>query len=206
MFIFKKEHIDPNTGDPITRSERMSLFAQAVMRKWSFVLAYSVLTFFWWTHPQVFGDHPGSDARWQDWASYMALLIESLVGIGMFGWARRDSVFIRKLYALERASEQRDEADRAITHVIAKHTAALMADAQAKANAAHAQAHATANDAQVAVLAWDTARRKAESAEQAHLTARRDAEAADFALGEARRAAEEAKAALAALEGRHGES
>ena len=84
MWLFRKEHTDPSTGDTIGRSERLSLFAQAIMRKWAFVFAYSALTFFWWTHPTLFGDHPGNDARWQDWASYMALLIESLVGIGMF--------------------------------------------------------------------------------------------------------------------------
>lgn len=116
MFLLRKRHTDAITGDEITRSERLSLLAQSVMRKWTFVLAYSALTLLWWTHPTLFGDHPGNDSRWQDWASYMALLIESLVGIGMFGWARRDSVILRKLYALERASEQRDEIDTGILH------------------------------------------------------------------------------------------
>ncbi len=110
MKLIKRDsYTDSMTGDTITRSERLSLLAQAVLRRWSFVLAYSVLTFLWWIHPTWFGDHPGNDIRWQDWASYMALLIESLVGIGMFGWARRDSVILRRLLAMERAAEQRDE-------------------------------------------------------------------------------------------------
>ena len=107
--ILRKHHVDPFTGDAIGRSERLSLFAQSILRKWTFVLAYTALTVLWWTHPHWFGDHPGDDARWQDWASYMALLIESLVGIGMFGWARRDSQVLRRLYQMERAAEQRDE-------------------------------------------------------------------------------------------------
>lgn len=195
MFLRRREQIDPLTGDTITRQERLSLLAQSVLRKWTFVLAYSVLTFLWWTHPGWFGDHPGSDARWQDWASYMALLIESLVGIGMFGWARRDSIIIRKLYALERAAEQRDVADQELMHVIAKHTAALMSDAETKAAAAHAAAHAAANEAQAQILALEATRRKVAAAERAAQVARRDADAADAALAVARQEAEAAQLA-----------
>lgn len=206
MWLKHRSQLDPLTGDTITRQERLSLVAQSVLRKWSFVAAYTALTFVWWTHPSLFGDHPGNDARWQDWASYMALLIESLVGIGMFGWARRDSLVIRKLYALERAAEQRDETDQALMHVIAKHTEALFADAQTKAAAAHATAHAAANDAQAAAMAAEAARRRADAAAAAVTVARRDADAADSALVKAQQEADAAQAALVRLEERRGDT
>lgn len=105
MHLRRREQVDSITGDTITRSEKISITVQSVMRQWKFVIGYSILTFIWWTHPVWFGDHPGNDARWQDFASYMALLIESLVGIGMFGWARRDSVILRRIDRLEREAD-----------------------------------------------------------------------------------------------------
>jgi hypothetical protein len=114
----RKRYRDPLTGDLVGRSERVSLFVQAIMRRWIFVFAYTTVTVLWWTHPQWFGDQPGKDARWQDWASYMALLIESVVGIGMFSWARRDSQVIRKIHALERKAEQQEENAHVVLHEI----------------------------------------------------------------------------------------
>lgn len=127
MFLVKKDHIDPNTGDTIGRSERLSLFAQGLMRKWSFVLAYTILTIVWWTHPTWFGDHPGDDARWQDWASYMALLIESLVGIGMFGWARRDSRYIRLIHQMELDAAKRHEFETRLLVALDGYSQAMIA-------------------------------------------------------------------------------
>ena len=96
--------VDPLTGDRVGGSEKFSLLVQGLMRKWTFVLAYTAVTVLWWTHPHWFGDQP-TDGHWQDAASYGALLIESVVGIGMFSWARRDSVILRKVHAIEQATE-----------------------------------------------------------------------------------------------------
>ncbi len=95
--------VDPITGDLLRPIERFSLFVQGRMRQWRFILLYSALTFTWWAMPTWFGD-TASYTKWQLGASYMALLIESVVGIGMFGWARRDSVVLRKVHALEEAA------------------------------------------------------------------------------------------------------
>jgi hypothetical protein len=114
--------VDRQTGDQVTGGERFSLLVQAVMRRWAFVLAYTALTITWWYRPHDFGDS-SSLSHWQDWASYMALLIESVVGIGMFSWARRDSRVLRTVedivekldatleaaVARDSAAQQRDE-------------------------------------------------------------------------------------------------
>lgn len=119
MILLRKKHRDPNTGDEILRAERISLAVQGVMRRWSFVFAYTAITVAWWLHPVFFGDN-AQYTHWQLAASYMALLIESLVGIGMFGWARRDSVILRKIYALERSAEKQDENNLALLHEMLK--------------------------------------------------------------------------------------
>ncbi len=96
--------LDPLTGDLLRPVERFSLFVQGRMRQWRFIFLYTGLTAAWWARPVWFGD-TSSYTKWQLGASYMALLIESVVGIGMFGWARRDSVVLRKVHALEVAAE-----------------------------------------------------------------------------------------------------
>ena len=106
---------DPLTGDLLKGSERFSLLVQSLMRRWAFVLAYTVVTVVWWTHPHWFGDQP-NDGHWQDAASYAALVIESVVGIGMFGWARRDSLVLRRLEVLERKAQQADENNHTLLH------------------------------------------------------------------------------------------
>lgn len=141
MILLKKDHRDPLTGDPIGRSERLSLFAQWVMRRWSFVLIYTGVTIVWWLKPIWFGD-TSSYTHWQLAASYGALVIESLVGIGMFGWARRDSIYIRKIHALETAAQQRAQAEADLLYTISQHTAsAMQADASIQAALARIEAH-----------------------------------------------------------------
>ena len=108
---------DPLTGDMLEPVERFTLWVQGIMRKWRFVLAYTTLTVVWWMRPSWFGD-TRSYVHWQLWASYSALLIESVVGIGMFSWARRDSAILRKVHELERLAQHRDENDHVLIHEI----------------------------------------------------------------------------------------
>jgi hypothetical protein len=108
---------DPLTGDILPPVERFSLLVQGILRKWRFIIGYSVLTGVWWYRPTWFGDNHNY-VHWQLGASFFAVLIESIVGIGMFGWARRDSVILRKVHALERKAEQQDENDHVILHEI----------------------------------------------------------------------------------------
>ena len=113
----KKSYQDPITGDRVGAAERVSLSVQGIMRRWRFIFAYTALCVVWWMHPSWFGDD-ANYTHWQLWASYMALLIESVVGIGMFSWARRDSVILRKVHVLERKAEQQDENSHVLLHDI----------------------------------------------------------------------------------------
>lgn len=89
-----RDRLDPKTGDVLAPSEQFSWAVQRVMRRWTFVAAYSALTLAWWLVPRYF---PDGLAGWNYWASYMALLIESAVGIGVFGMTIRDHLTLREI-------------------------------------------------------------------------------------------------------------
>lgn len=112
---------DPLTGDRLKPTERFSWLITGLIRRWKFVAAYVTLSIVWWTHPQWFGDTLNY-THWQLGASLGALLIESVVGIGVFSIARRDSVYIRKIHNLERKAEQNDENTHVILHELLRIT------------------------------------------------------------------------------------
>ena len=91
----------PLTGDALRPSEVLSFVIQGLMRRWSFVAAYTVFSFVWWAHPLWF--HDPDLSSWNRWASLAALWIESVVGIGLFGQTLRDAVHTRRT---ERLAEQ----------------------------------------------------------------------------------------------------
>jgi hypothetical protein len=89
---------DPETGDALTLSERISWVIQGLFRRWTFVLLNVALSLFWWTHPTIFHDD-GSLTRWMAVYSLLAVVIESVVGIAMFGQAKRDARVLRETHA-----------------------------------------------------------------------------------------------------------
>jgi type VI protein secretion system component VasK len=95
------DYHDPITGDLLSVSDQVSLVAQSVIRRWSFIGAVIVITAAWWTWPAAFGDRSGAPLHWNLLASLMALVIESVVGIGMFSSGRRDAVILRQVRANE---------------------------------------------------------------------------------------------------------
>ncbi len=114
-----RDRVDPVTGDTLRFSEQVSWISQRIIRRWTFVLAYSLLTLVWWLVPRWF---PDGLAGWNYWASYMALLIESVVGIGVFGISMRDHLMLKKIEASARVSENNGENlkklhDELIAHV-----------------------------------------------------------------------------------------
>jgi hypothetical protein len=119
MWVRKKEHIDPITGDVLTRQERLSIMAQAAVRQWKFVLAYSALTFVWWAEPHWFGDD-SSYVHWQLQASFLAIVLEAVIGIGMFGWARRDSIVLRKIMRLEAEADRARDRNEPVMRAVAQ--------------------------------------------------------------------------------------
>lgn len=92
---------DPVTHDPLSRAEAMSWLAQSIIRRWRFIIGYTLVTFTVWAvgSPPVLG-------WWNYTASWLALVIESVVGIGVYNMSRRDAVILREV----RAETQRVEA------------------------------------------------------------------------------------------------
>jgi glucan phosphoethanolaminetransferase (alkaline phosphatase superfamily) len=89
-------HHDPVTGDDLTTAEYVSWRIQGVIRNFWFLGGFTLLTVLWlWL---------GTDAArgfWNYFASYLAIVVESIVGIAMFSQTRRDAVIIRRLLRLE---------------------------------------------------------------------------------------------------------
>lgn len=97
---------DPVTGDELTLAEEASWKMQGIIRRWTFVVVVTLLTIAVWTYVGVSAGwslRSGALADLTWWnlsASYLAILIESTVGIAMFSQTRRDAVKIRKIEAI----------------------------------------------------------------------------------------------------------
>lgn len=113
--LLRKRQRDPATGDIVSRSERLSLMAQASIRRWSVFFLFNILTVVWWFHPAYFGDS-STYVKYQLSYSWGAIAVELLIGIGMFGWARRDSVVLREVRRLLKAAEDRDANSHMLLH------------------------------------------------------------------------------------------
>lgn len=96
---------DPVTKDPLTLGEWLSWHVQGVIRHWWFILAITLITTLVWST-----DNPTLLLWWNLTASYLAIFIESIVGLAMFGQTRRDAVILRHLAEqtahIERLTEQ----------------------------------------------------------------------------------------------------
>jgi hypothetical protein len=88
----------PVTGEPITLGEHLSWKIQFAIRRWMFIGAITFITITCW----VFGTRDANVLVWWNlFASYMALFIESVVGMAMFNMAQNDGRVIRKILKLE---------------------------------------------------------------------------------------------------------
>jgi hypothetical protein len=88
----------PITGEPIGLGKHISWKIQFAIRRWSFILTITAVTLVcvaWGLHDN------GVIAWWNVWASYMALFIESVVGIAMFEQTQSDAKVIRRILAME---------------------------------------------------------------------------------------------------------
>jgi len=86
---------DPVTGDLLTVGEKFSWVMQSIIRRWAFIGLITVVTIVVWALDIAVGL-----TWWNLGASYLALLIESTVGIAMFSQTRRDAVAIRETRGL----------------------------------------------------------------------------------------------------------
>ena len=96
---------DPITGDPLTLTEWISWRIQAVIRRLWFLVSFTILTLLVWST-----NDPTVLLWWNLAASYLAIFIESVVGLAMFGQTRRDAVILRHIQQqtshIERLTEQ----------------------------------------------------------------------------------------------------
>jgi hypothetical protein len=86
----------PITGENISLGEHLSWTAQNAIRRWEFVGAVTFATAVCW----VIGT--ATVLQWWNFsASYMAVLIELIVGIAMYQQTKADAKVIRKILAME---------------------------------------------------------------------------------------------------------
>ena len=83
---------DPVTGDILDRSDWVSWKVQGVIRRWSFLGVISIATFTAWLT-----DNVHVILWWNLCASYMALVIESIIGLAQFSQTKRDAVIMREI-------------------------------------------------------------------------------------------------------------
>jgi hypothetical protein len=100
----------PITGDTIGLGEHLSWLIQSAIRRWAFVLIVTLATAVCWVI-----DTPTVLTWWNFSASYLAVLIELVVGISMFSQTKNDAKVIRKILAME--SSQFEELKDLITRV-----------------------------------------------------------------------------------------
>lgn len=96
MFRIFKTRVHPVTGDDLSFSDCVSWFAQGLIRRWAFIILITLLTATVWFMSKGNTSSPVLE-WWNLAASYMALLIESIVGIGMFSQTTRDALILRKM-------------------------------------------------------------------------------------------------------------
>jgi hypothetical protein len=89
------------TGDALTTGEWVSWQVQGIIRRWTFLGMVTLVTALVWA--------TRNETALQWWnlvASYVAILIESIVGLAMIGQTRRDALVIREIRALSRQMSQ----------------------------------------------------------------------------------------------------
>jgi len=102
--MVKKTFKDPVTGDPLSFSEYISWIIQGVIRRWLFLVILTIITILVWST-----NHPIALLWWNLGASYLAIVIESIVGIALFSQTRRDAVALREVRAMAQHLQAQDE-------------------------------------------------------------------------------------------------
>lgn len=106
--LFKsKKHKNPDTGDVLSRGEYVSWKIQGLIRNWWFALIWTVGTFLWWQFPNWFTDSH-QFIKWMNLASWLAVTVELIIGIAMFGQTKRDAMIIREIKKLQHQEVKQD--------------------------------------------------------------------------------------------------
>lgn len=96
-----KQHRDPVTGDQLTSGEYISWLIQGIIRRWAFLGVITFVTILVWAT-----NNSAALSWWNLGASYLALVIESVVGIAMFSQTRRDAVILRHVAQTSEGQEK----------------------------------------------------------------------------------------------------
>ena len=96
-----KQRKDPVTGDTLTLGEYISWIVQGIIRRWTFLIVISIITAIIWAT-----DNSTALTWWNLGASYLALVIESVVGIALFAQTKRDAVVMRETRAISQHVEK----------------------------------------------------------------------------------------------------
>lgn len=90
----KQPRRDPATGDILTRGEYISWMVQGIIRRWTFLVIVTCATAIAWST-----NNAAVLLWWNLCASFLAIMIESVVGIAMFSQTRRDATVLREVRA-----------------------------------------------------------------------------------------------------------
>ena len=99
-----KPRQDPVTGDLLTPAEQVSWRIQGVIRNWNFLIVVLLLTAICWAT-----NNAAILLWWNLSASLLAIVIESIVGLAMFGQTRRDALVLREIRAIARRLESLEQ-------------------------------------------------------------------------------------------------
>ncbi len=113
-----KQYHDPVTGDELTRLEYYTRQVQVLVRTPWFILAFNVIT--------LVAMILGHGDVWNYFASWLAIMVEWLVGTYMFGQTGRDATYIRRIANLEEMMEQQLEHLEAIPGYLYSNTGCLI--------------------------------------------------------------------------------
>ena len=97
----KQTYRDPMTGDMLTTGEYISWLIQGLIRRWTFLIILTMVTILVWST-----DNTTALTWWNLCASYLAIVIESIVGLSMMQQTKRDAVVMREVRAISQRVEQ----------------------------------------------------------------------------------------------------
>ena len=111
----RRTYHDPVTHDELSLGEYTALLIQGVIRRWLFLAFITTVTLVVWI---VGAFLPAALVWWNLAASLLAVMIESIVGMFLFGQMKRDAVILRKLeHVLEHVESQETAIYEIVTHV-----------------------------------------------------------------------------------------
>lgn len=118
----KRTYRHPVTGDPLTLGEYISWMIQGLIRRWIFLGIITLATICSWVSSVIWPEQGVVVLLWWNLcASYLALVIESVVGIGVFSQTKSDAIALREVRAISRHVEKMVERIEALEEVLDAH-------------------------------------------------------------------------------------